>query len=314
MTRMGLPVSGFHGNGRRRHDRWGLELRNHANGRTERLSARRSYVKALSGVTQPILCASLGAAPSPPDAKRRRERSSPWVPMFDAAGSSTIIEMLLPRFCAKGPPMHIAEGVLPAPILAAGAAIAAAGVGWGLRRMDYDRVPRVAVLSSAFFVASLIHVPVPGSSVHLVLNGLTGIVLGGAAFPAIFIALVLQAVLFQFGGITTLGVNTCTMAIPAVICGLCFRFLAAGRNGRWAAVAGFATGAGAVCLAYILWSASLLLGGGEFRGVVAVTFPAYLALMAVEGMVTMSIVSFLRRVRPDALAAASTASPPSATE
>ena len=78
--------------------------------------------------------------------------------------------------------MHISEGVLSAPVLVAGGALAAAGVAVGLRKLDYERVPQVAMLSAAFFVASLIHVPVGPSNVHLVLNGLVGLVLSMLSF------------------------------------------------------------------------------------------------------------------------------------
>ena len=94
--------------------------------------------------------------------------------------------------------MHISEGVLSAPVLITGAVLSAAGIAIGLRKMSYDKIPEVAVLSSAFFVASLIHVPIGPSSVHLVLNGLLGILLGWMAFPSILVALSLQALLFQF--------------------------------------------------------------------------------------------------------------------
>lgn len=58
--------------------------------------------------------------------------------------------------------------------------------------------------------------PIGFSSAHLILNGLLGVVLGWAAFPVIFVALLLQAVLFQFGGFTVLGVNTATMGLGAL--------------------------------------------------------------------------------------------------
>ena len=114
--------------------------------------------------------------------------------------------------------MHISEGVLSAPVLLAGAGGSLAGITIGLKKMDAADVPRVAVLSAAFFVASLIHVPIGPANVHLILNGLAGLVLGWVAFPAIFVGLTLQALLFQYGGITTLGVNTWNMAFPAVVC------------------------------------------------------------------------------------------------
>ena len=112
--------------------------------------------------------------------------------------------------------MHISEGVLSPAVLGAGAVLAAAGIVIGLRKLDYDRLMTVAILAAAFFVGSLIHVPIGPSSVHLILNGLLGMLLGWAAFPSIFVALMLQAILFQYGGITVLGVNTFNMAFPAV--------------------------------------------------------------------------------------------------
>src|SRR4030042_7022817 len=113
--------------------------------------------------------------------------------------------------------MHISEGVLSAPVLITGAILSVVGVAIGLRKMSYDKIPQVAVLSSAFFIASLIHVPVGPSAAHLVLNGFLGILLGWMAFPSILVALSLQALLFQFGGFTPLGVNTVNMAPPAII-------------------------------------------------------------------------------------------------
>ncbi|HIJ20834.1 MAG TPA: cobalt transporter CbiM, partial [Deltaproteobacteria bacterium] len=108
--------------------------------------------------------------------------------------------------------MHISEGILSGPVLISGVALAAAGTAIGLKKLDYERIPRAAILAASFFVASLIHVPVGPSSVHLILNGIVGLILGWGAFPVILVALVLQAIFFQFGGITTLGVNTMIMA------------------------------------------------------------------------------------------------------
>jgi len=119
--------------------------------------------------------------------------------------------------------VHIAEGLLSGTVLGAGWAVTAAGTAAGLRRMTPEDVPRTATLASAFFVASLVHVPLGISSAHLILNGLMGVILGVRAFPAMLVALFLQAVLFQFGGLSTLGVNTADMALPAVLCAAAMR-------------------------------------------------------------------------------------------
>ena len=168
--------------------------------------------------------------------------------------------------------MHIADGILPTSVLATGAVVAAVGVGYGVWKTDPDRVPRAAVLSSAFFVVSLIPVPVPlaGTSAHLILNGLMGIVLGWAAFPAIAIALLLQAVFFQYGGPTTLGVNIMNMALPALVCHYVFSAIVRNGKDRLASLAGFGAGVFSILLALVLWGACLYTGGEAFGAVILV--------------------------------------------
>ncbi|NIA21643.1 MAG: cobalt transporter CbiM [Anaerolineaceae bacterium] len=198
--------------------------------------------------------------------------------------------------------MHIADGILSGPVLLGGAALAAGGVTLGLRKLDYERVPQVAVLSSVFFVASLIHAPVGPASMHLVLNGLTGLILGWAAFPAILVALFLQAILFGHGGLTVLGVNTLNMALPAVACYYLFRRSA--RRAKSAAGAfgcGAAAGGVAIALGALMTALALLASGEEFKGPAIGMAGAYLPLVFIEGLLTGSIVVFLRRVRPELL-------------
>ncbi len=78
--------------------------------------------------------------------------------------------------------MHISEGVISAPILFTSGTLTAAGCAVGLKKLDYDRMAQVGILSAAFFMASLIHVPIGPSSVHLLLNGILGLLLGWGAF------------------------------------------------------------------------------------------------------------------------------------
>jgi cobalt/nickel transport system permease protein len=198
--------------------------------------------------------------------------------------------------------MHIAEGVLSGPVLLSGAALAAAGTAVGLKRLDYDRIPQAAVLSAAFFVASLVHVPVGPSSAHLILNGLVGLLLGWAAFPAILVALLLQGVLFQFGGITTLGVNTLIMALPAVICyGLFAPWVRPDRPARTAVPAAFACGGLAVFLASLVVGLALTATAESFFEIAAAVVVANLPVLVIEGFITAFCVAFLRKVQPGLL-------------
>jgi len=196
--------------------------------------------------------------------------------------------------------MHISEGVLSAPMLISGAAIAAGGTAVGLKKLDYDRIAQVGILASAFFVASLIHVKIGPASAHLIMNGIVGLLLGWAAFPAILVALLLQAVFFQFGGITTLGVNTVIMALPAIVCYYIFTPLIR-RSGAVAAVAAFGCGALAVLLGALLLGAALMFTEENFLEVTAIVVAAQLPVMLIEGLVTAFCLSFLKKVYPEIL-------------
>ncbi len=168
-----------------------------------------------------------------------------------------------------------------------------------MRRLDYDRMPQAALFSSVFFAASLFTVPVGPSSVHLMLNGLMGLVLGWTAVPAILIALLLQAVFFGFGGLIVLGVNTMNMALPAIVCSLLFgHALRTTRSARTATLLGAATGALAVVLTGALVCLSLAVSGQEFLPAAKIIIVTFLPLMAVEAAVTAAAVGFLQRVAP----------------
>jgi cobalt/nickel transport system permease protein len=204
-------------------------------------------------------------------------------------------------FLFTGETMHISEGVLSAPVLVTGAALAVIGISVGLKKMDYEKIPQVAVLSSAFFVASLIHVPMGPSSVHLILNGINGLLLGWLCFPSILVALALQAILFQFGGITVLGVNTVTMALPAVICYYLFGRLIKGENRLLSLAAAFACGFFSVLFSGILVAVALLSTGESFISAAKLILLAHIPVMIIEGIITLFCVAFLKKVKPKLL-------------
>lgn len=196
--------------------------------------------------------------------------------------------------------MHISEGVLSGPVLISGGAIAAAGTAIGLKKLDYDRIAQAGILSAVFFVASLIHVPVGPANAHLILNGLVGLLLGWAAFPVILVALILQAILFQFGGITALGVNTMIMALPAVMCYIvCSPFLH--KKSALALPAAFACGFLSILLSALVLGLALVFTEENFFEVSAIVIVAHIPVMIIEGIITALCVAFLKKVQPTML-------------
>ncbi len=196
---------------------------------------------------------------------------------------------------------HIPDGVLSAPVLATGVAVTLAGCAIGLRALDHEKIPRTAMLSSVFFVASLVHFPVGPSSVHLILNGLVGVALGWTAFPAIVVALLLQAVLFGFGGLVVLGVNAMNMAVPALLCYALFAAIGRRDNRKLSILAAALAGGLGVLLTALMVAGSLALSGKEFDAAARLTLFAHLPVMAIESAFTAAAVSLLLRVKPEFL-------------
>lgn len=198
----------------------------------------------------------------------------------------------------KGRPMHIVDGVLSTEVVVAGAVIAVGGISLGLRQVSIENMPRIALLSAVFFVASLIHVPIGPTSIHLIMNGLLGLILGWAAVPAVFIALLLQAVFFGFGGITVLGVNTVNMALPAIVVWLIFGPILARTEGRTMMIAAFLAGSSSIMLSAIMVGLSLALSGQEFIATARLVFVTNIPIMVVEGFLTAAAFGLIKKVRP----------------
>lgn len=195
--------------------------------------------------------------------------------------------------------MHIVDGALSNPVVIAGAVAAVGGLAMGLRTLDVDRIPTAGVLSASFFVASLIHVPIGPSSVHLILNGLAGLLLGWAAFPALFVGLLLQAIFFGFGGLTVLGVNTVNIALPAVLAWLIFGRLIERGSPVQGAIWGGLGGAFAIAGTTALVAVSLALSGDEFLPAAKLVFFAHIPVMLIEALLTGFAVLLSRKVKPE---------------
>lgn len=152
--------------------------------------------------------------------------------------------------------VHLSDGVLTGPWLLAGFGGMALLMWFGAWHIRDEEIPRTALLTAAFFVASLIHVRLPPTSVHLLFNGLVGVVLGRRAALAIPVGVFLQAVLFQHGGYTAIGVNSCVITLPALFAGWLFAGL---RRLPWVRRPWFRSALVAASL--LLWSLTLVYAG-----------------------------------------------------
>jgi cobalt/nickel transport system permease protein len=212
--------------------------------------------------------------------------------------------------------VHIPDGIVSAQVCAAGYALTGLATWYSLRQINRKpdptaEIPKASLLTAAFFVASSIYIPVPPASVHLILNGLLGVVLGYFAFPAILIGLFFQALVIGHGGLTTLGVNAAMMGIPALLAYHIFQ----GRNtigkvlpesmrtGLFAFLGG-ALGLGVaalIFLALIVLNIPADVDANAERAAILALSIAHVPLMIVEGIFTAMLVLFLQRVKPELL-------------
>lgn len=199
--------------------------------------------------------------------------------------------------------VHISDGILPWELLLSGWVITAVILTCTLIWMKIDDVPKLSVITAAVFVASLIHFQAGPTSVHLVLSGFAGVTLGILAYPCIFIAVVMQAFLFQHGGVTTIGINTVNMGVPALMSFFIFK---AGMKlnigiSKNEILFGAIAGGTAVALAVLLLAIELLVTGEEFTEVTTFVVAAHIPVILVEAIFTGVIVGFLATVKPEML-------------
>jgi len=203
--------------------------------------------------------------------------------------------------------VHIADGLLSPAWLAAGFVVLAMLLVAGLWQMREDEVARTGVMTAVLFIATFIHPPIPGASVHLLLNGTAGILLGVRAGAAVPVALLLQALLLAHGGLTTLGVNSVTMGVPALAGAALFLTLKwlVGLQTRWRRwLVGGVVGGSSVLLTLVLFYEVMrygTTGEQDLERLAQIAFVWHVPVLILETAITALLVDFLYKIRPELL-------------
>jgi len=198
--------------------------------------------------------------------------------------------------------MHISDGILSGPVLMTGFGGAAALAAITMRQMDMEEIPKISVITSVFFVSSLIHVPVGPSSVHLILNGLVGIVLGMRAFPAILLGIILQAILFGHGGVSVIGVNSVMMGAGGLLAYGVWQLRHLFKFDHKEVIFGGLAGGTGVLVSGLILALALLTTGKEFAATAGAVLVAHVPIIIIETIVVGACAGFLTRVKPYLLA------------
>ena len=198
--------------------------------------------------------------------------------------------------------MHIADGVLSTPVVVTTAVATAAVLAYSVKGIKEEEIPKTSLMAGVFFAVSLISIPVGPSSIHPLFAGLLGVILGRRAPLALFVGLLLQAVLFQHGGLTTLGANTMMLSIPALLAGFLYHLMP--RKAvifRGALVGALSVMITVLILIVLLIVTDLRFGQGTFS-VINILITGHLPLAAIEAVVTGFALQLIARAKPEMLA------------
>ncbi len=202
--------------------------------------------------------------------------------------------------------MHIPDGFLSTPVWLSLDAAAIPAVAWAARRAqtelerpDDRRVPLLGVMGAFVFAAQMINFPVGmGTSGHLVGGALLAITLGPAAAMIVMTAiLILQALIFQDGGLVTLGANVLNMAVAGVLAGyLPYRLLGRGKA-RTGAI--FLSGFCSVAVSATLALSELLISGVPVpRQLLWISVVLFLISAIMEGAITAAAIRAIEGMNP----------------
>ncbi len=190
--------------------------------------------------------------------------------------------------------MHISEGVLNTQMLIATNLVGVIALSFSIKKTDFDDIAKTAVLSAVFFLGSFIHIPIGVSSVHLLLCGLIGAFIGISSIFAIFIALILQALMFGYGGFSTLGANICILGSACLVGRLIFTL----KIEKLANLRYFLVGFFSVLSASLILSIILALNGKDFLKISYLAFASNIPIMILEGIISLFALKFINKVAP----------------
>jgi cobalt/nickel transport system permease protein len=116
--------------------------------------------------------------------------------------------------------VHIPDGFLDAKTWVTTTAVGALAVGYALRKskltVEPQQIPQLALIGAFIFAAQMINFPVMGATSGHFLGAALSAILFGPRLSIILIScvLIIQALIFQDGGITVLGANIlCSAAL-----------------------------------------------------------------------------------------------------
>ncbi len=197
--------------------------------------------------------------------------------------------------------MHIPDGFLSKEVLVStnivGYSVLALAI-LRLKEVSYERIPLMGVLASFIFLLQLLAFPViGGTSVHLDGVVLCSVILGPFSSSLIvFCTLLMQAFLFQHGGMLSLGANFLNIGIVGSFLGYLLwgirptKFLLAVSTVVCSVISAV------FCSFELYFSKKLVLSIG-----LPIMLTAHLIAGVIEGVFVYGVWSFIEKVKPEVL-------------
>lgn len=170
-----------------------------------------------------------------------------------------------------------------------------------LKKLDPEKIPLLGLSCAFAFLIESISFPVPGgTSVHLLGAFFLSIILGPfSAFFVISISLFFQALLLGHGGILTIGANALNIAFTGCVVGFyAYRFfekILPKFKFFWIFLFSLLT----LCMGSTLVTLELSISGriSFSKGIFPMLF-AHTIAGIIEGIFTVSLILFLKKVKP----------------
>lgn len=204
--------------------------------------------------------------------------------------------------------MHIPDGFISPQTYLPAIAVSALLLTIAYKKIDLDveKIPLIAGVSALSFVLMLIVIPFPGgTTMHLGGVAIIALLFGPwTAFGSLSLVLLIQALLFGEGGITSYPVNMLAIAFLGSFSAFALYTLIASysKNAAMFAAGWASVFFPSVLIAFVLGIQPLIASEGStplyFPFDLTITLPSviipHLFLGIIEGVVTLSVVKFLR--------------------
>lgn len=197
--------------------------------------------------------------------------------------------------------MHIPDGFLDLKSCVTAGALGAGALAYSLRRsrdtLVRSEVPKIALIGAFIFAAQMLNFPIAGATSGHFLGGTLAAVLFGPSIAVIVMScvLIIQALVFQDGGLTVLGANILCTGVIGIYAGYgVYRAGLAALKGRAAPVVTFV--AAWISIVAASCGVALLLAWSDTfsLGTALAAMAGWHSLIGIgEGLITAMVVAYL---------------------